>query len=190
MWDANDSGPIHARQASCCAGLARRRILYAEPRQSIIRTDMSDTTHDDFAISSALAREQKKALELVLGEVPAAQRTADVAQLIEAERSGQIDLGGLLVARQRGELVGAVWGQSQPGRTASVWPPAVVDNRAKCQDALMRELTAWLTQRDVCVAQTLLTGESAEQVALLAQHGFVHLADLLYMVCLSAHFSR
>jgi mycothiol synthase len=151
---------------------------------------MSELAPGDFDISAALPREQRAGLELVLAEVPPARRSKHVAQLIEAARGGRIDLAGLLIARRNHEMVGAVWGQSQPGRTASVWPPAVVDQQADCVSPLLNELIAWLESNDVRVAQSLLTGQAAQQAALLMEHGFAHLADLLYMVCLPGQFPR
>ncbi|HEY1603491.1 MAG TPA: GNAT family N-acetyltransferase [Pirellulales bacterium] len=151
---------------------------------------MNEQAPGDCDISVALPREQHAGLELVLADVPPARRSKYVAQLIESARQGRVDLAGLLIARRHGDMVGAVWGQPQPGRTASVWPPAVVDQQAACDGLLLNELIAWLESNDIRVAQSLLRGKTAQQAALLMDHGFAHLADLLYMVCPAGQFPR
>ncbi|HVU89037.1 MAG TPA: GNAT family N-acetyltransferase [Pirellulales bacterium] len=132
---------------------------------------------------------RREALAMVLREVPAVRREAHIAGLLAAERAGRADLGGLFVARRAGELIGAVWAQVLPGRVASVWPAVVQEGVPDAiSDGLLAALVQWLGGQEVRVAQTLLAVDASQQRAQLAARGFLHLADLLYMVSLAADF--
>jgi ribosomal protein S18 acetylase RimI-like enzyme len=144
---------------------------------------------NDFEILPAPASSRREALAMVLREVPDARRGEHIAGLLAAEQAGRIDLGRLLIARQADQLLGAVWAQIQPGRVASLWPPVAKDDAPETtNDALLSAMVQWLGRQDVRLAQVLLPVDASRQRAQFAAHGFDHLADLFYMVSLSAGF--
>lgn len=150
---------------------------------------MQRTTHGDLDILPAPPQDRRAALELVLEEVPAERRAGHINWLLEAARSGQVDLDGLLIARHGAEIVGAIWAYLQPGHVATVWPPVAHGvQRESALDALLAETNTWLARGGTRLAQALLAVDAASTATRLARHGFAHLADLLYMVGLRAQF--
>jgi len=150
---------------------------------------MSAAVRGDFEISVAPSALQAPALALVLSEIPDERRAPHVERLLAGARDGEPDLTGLLIACQGPALAGAIWARRQPGRVATVWPPVVVDPQSSaCAEALTSEAVAWLARSDVRVAQALVPIAGDEQAAPLRRAGFEHLADLLYMVSLTAEF--
>jgi ribosomal protein S18 acetylase RimI-like enzyme len=72
---------------------------------------------------------------------------------------------------------------------ASLWPPVAKDDAPETtNDALLSAMVQWLGRQDVRLAQVLLPVDASRQRAQFAAHGFDHLADLFYMVSLSAGF--
>ena len=79
-------------------------------------------------------------------------------------------------------MVGAIWAQLQPGKSAFVCLPHLVSGEAEETAALLlTQLVAVLTGRHVRLAQALLTGDYGPDFELLSAAGFEHFADLLYM---------
>ena len=70
---------------------------------------------------------------------------------------------------------------------ASLWPP--VSTAAECADALMAEAVRRLAESGVRIAQSLLATDTSDSAELLRQHGFAHMAHLLYMVSIAEQFS-
>lgn len=88
----------------------------------------------------------------------------------------------LLVALSAGEVVGAAWGQRQPGSTAIYWPPrwrkeapADDSNRLACA------VSHALDQAGIRMSQVLLPNQKASVVPVLEAAGFEFLAELEYL---------
>ncbi|MCE9603552.1 MAG: GNAT family N-acetyltransferase [Planctomycetia bacterium] len=135
----------------------------------------------------------KEALGLVLCGLP--NDAAEVlmpATLLEAE-TDPAGWGELWrVADDAGATVGAAWGQLRPGGAALVWPPqwrsagevstTATPTSPELSIALLDKLTAALAARGCTLAQSLLiSGDCGEAEALRAA-GFLHLAELTYLV--------
>ena len=89
---------------------------------------------------------------------------------------------GLVVVLADGELIGAAWGQRQPGRTAIFWPPQWT--RAADEDTACRlscAANAALDGAGIRMTQLLLADRHAPIVPTLERAGFERLADLVYL---------
>jgi len=130
-----------------------------------------------------------EALDLLFCDLRPDERGRQVDELLGEMHSGGVSGEGLLGARRGARLVGVVLVQVQPGRTAAVWPPRVVDGEpVGTADQLLTAANDWLTGQDVCLAQVLMPLRARDDAARLRAGGFVHLADLLYLVSLEIEF--
>lgn len=126
---------------------------------------------------------------LLADRTPEALASLELA--LDRERSRPVDRP-LLLSAWRGEtIVGAALAQRQPGKIALVWPPRVAaEEPAATKAALFRELLSRLREADVQLSQAFPDTPAAADQALLADVGFEHAADLLYMACLEGQFPR
>jgi GNAT superfamily N-acetyltransferase len=117
-----------------------------------------------------------EALALVLRELTPDQRR----DVLGARDGGSVE--GLIAALADGELLGAAWGQRQPGSTAIFWPPQwsqPTDADAACR--LICAVVAALDDAGIRMTQALLQDRHSPLVPLLEQAGFRRLTDLLYL---------
>jgi mycothiol synthase len=117
-----------------------------------------------------------EALALVLTDLTPQQRREYVAvtpgQAIEALVVGLVD----------GELVGAAWGQRQPGSTAIFWPPRwreTIDPDASVR--LTCAAAQALDDLGIRMTQVLLPDSEASTVPALQAAGFARLTELMYL---------
>jgi GNAT superfamily N-acetyltransferase len=90
----------------------------------------------------------------------------------------------------RGEqLLGAIWVQRQPGRTASFEPAQVVEESVgapeeaeRIAQALMQHAIAFAVEGGARMMQTLLLTDVGTDASRLQHAGFQHMAELLYLV--------
>jgi ribosomal protein S18 acetylase RimI-like enzyme len=95
----------------------------------------------------------------------------------------------VLAARRKDVLVGALWVQQHPGRTASVCPPQLVDGEPEpTATALLNAAAARLMTRGVVLLQTLLETDTGSDFGRLQSADFRHVCDLLYLVSLVKSF--
>jgi GNAT superfamily N-acetyltransferase len=86
-------------------------------------------------------------------------------------------------------VVGGIWAQLQPGRSAFLSLPHVAAAEpAETAVALLRVLLALLDRRQTRLVQSLLTVDYGPEFDLLRVAGFEHYADLLYMASLERSF--
>lgn len=129
------------------------------------------------------------ALALICCRLSADDRADQVKAFSSAIGSDEGRLGGLLGAYRNGRLVGAVFSQVQPGKTAAVWPPRVVPGEPRItSEKLLEAACDFLENQDVCTAQALIATDSASDKVLLCSGGFEPLADLLYLASLREDF--
>jgi ribosomal protein S18 acetylase RimI-like enzyme len=96
---------------------------------------------------------------------------------------------GLFVARRGDALVGAVWVQFQPGKTASLLGPAVgAGEPAATADALLAAALGQARSRPLELIQALVETDAGEPADRLRAFGFNWTADLLYLVSETAAF--
>jgi mycothiol synthase len=127
-------------------------------------------------------------LELVLRTLAADARTAIINDTLAALRAGR-PAEGLLIARRGSAMAAAIWVELQPGRAAGVWPPAVAAGESPdlAAEMLARALDD-LRRHDVQIAQALLSAGSLPAAPLFQAAGFLHAADLLYLLSTTAQF--
>lgn len=102
-----------------------------------------------------------------------------------AEQTGGDDAG-------RATTVGAAWGQLRPGGAAIVWPPqwrnagdaipTAVPLSPELSSELLTRLTTALAARGCTLAQSLLISADSAEADALRGAGFLHLAELTYLV--------
>lgn len=132
---------------------------------------------------------RRESLDLVLGDLPNGEREAQVESLLAAAGQNEATLQGLFCSLAGECLVGAVFTEVQPGRTAAVWLPRVTpDAPSGTAGALMAAACEWLENQDVAMAQTLLATVPEPDQNVLASARFVHLAELLYLVASKDQF--
>jgi ribosomal protein S18 acetylase RimI-like enzyme len=132
----------------------------------------------EFCIECCAADERADALRLLHGGLSADQQTALPLALDAVHPQGEEAFAGLLVAKSSRGLVGVVWVQPAAGRTAVVWPPAM--GGAASAD-LMRAAAAFLDQRQVALAQILVSADAPQDAETLAAGGFHRLVELAYL---------
>jgi len=141
----------------------------------------------------------KESLGLVLCGLPTdALEVLLPATLLEAEADPE-GWGELwrVVQRAGDDLVepvtvGAAWGQLRPGGAALVWPPqwrmpgetvpTATPISPELSTELLTKLTAALAARDCSLAQSLLISADGAEAESLLGAGFLHLAELTYLV--------
>lgn len=134
-------------------------------------------------VTAAAPREQAEALSVLFSRHPSPECAACVEDALAAAARGEVSLDGLLIARQKKQIVGAVLVvlPDEPGGTAFVWSPGVIAgvDAEQAADVLLQEAGRRIDRSGAALAQSLLEpGEDAARDALM-RNGFLHLADLL-----------
>lgn len=119
----------------------------------------------------------------------------------ESERAAQLESlrlltlsnngGFLLMSAERGEkLVGAILAQQIAGKAATLWPPQLASGESEpaIAEQLLARVEQELAAQDTHLCQALLSKGQAQASAALADAGYQHPADLLYMTCEPNHF--
>lgn len=144
---------------------------------------------DNWIVVPAPPECRRAALDLVLRPLAPDDRPRVIDQTLHAVAAGTRSLDGLLIARRGPRLLGAVWAEIQPGRTAGVWPPQVA---AAASHAIASELlahaAAYLRAHRVRMAQALLAADASAMAETLRAADFEHLTDLLYLVSGTGQF--
>jgi ribosomal protein S18 acetylase RimI-like enzyme len=132
-------------------------------------------------IEPARSDELPEAFALIFRQ-PAEARAGRVANALRLVRNGELDPGGVFVARARDGLQGAVICLPVPGASGLVWPPQVdTTPPTATEDSLVRHAADWLRQRGAKLGQALLTPGEAPLAAPLERNGFAHITTLWYM---------
>jgi len=141
-------------------------------------------------LRTATVEQRREGLLLVYSHQSAEDRAARVESLLAEIGAGCGSAEGLLVALRQDHIVGAIYSQAHPGRTAVLWPPRLV--RGEPMETALRlaeESCRRLASQRVRVAHALLETEDGDR-RLLAAAGFEPLARLLYLVSPVAVFPR
>jgi ribosomal protein S18 acetylase RimI-like enzyme len=136
----------------------------------------------DAAPEPARTEDWAPALRLIFQHLPPTEREQRCANALHLLQRGELDPHGFFILRGPSGLRGALVCLPVPGRSALIWPPGVAGApRAPVEDALMVHAVAWLRQRGVKLAQTLLDPDEAALAAPLQRHGFAAVTRLWYM---------
>ena len=130
----------------------------------------------------ARAEDYGAAFRLIFQYLPPEERERLCANALHLLQRGELNPQGLFIVRGATGLRGALLCLAVPGRSALLWPPGTVeDRRAELEDGLMRHAVAWLRQRGVKLAQTLLSPEETFLAVPLLRNGFAAVTRLWYM---------
>jgi mycothiol synthase len=123
--------------------------------------------------------DRAKALELVFSYLPPHDRRRQITESLR--RGGPCE--GLIATHRDGRMVGAMFSQIEPGKTAIVWLPRLVPGEPESTAArLFAAMLESLAHQQLVLAQILLPTVSRVEEARLQRGGFHHLANLLYLV--------
>jgi ribosomal protein S18 acetylase RimI-like enzyme len=129
------------------------------------------------------------ALGLIFQGMSEPQLQNQVARLLAAFHSGKNSPAGLLEGRCRGELLGAIWVQVLPGRSATIWPPRLGAGQAVAvAHNLLEAAVGFASGSGVQIAQALLEPDAPTDAGHFRHAGFAHLTDLLYLACSDSGF--
>jgi len=152
---------------------------------------MSSETNDTPPIETVPPEDHAEALRLLLSHLAPSDAAGQVANLLSAEKTGEMCLDGLLCVRSGKEISGVILAQVQPGRTAAMWPPRTsVEMPETVAERLIAAAFDFLAKRGVRTVQVLLGQSSGEDESRLKSAGFERLADLLYMVSAADTFPK
>jgi GNAT superfamily N-acetyltransferase len=164
-------------------------ILYLErlPLRQIRFTELSMSD----AIAVIPPARWSEALDLLLTPLADAARGAQKAAILAALAADSIQEAGLLGHFRGDALTAALWLQSQVGHTATLWPPvASAGVEAAVTAALVDDALDLARSQGAVLVQSLLLTDAGDDAQALREAGFVHAADLLYLVSLSGQFPR
>jgi mycothiol synthase len=135
-------------------------------------------------IDAVSPRDRAETLELVYSYLQPDERRRQIAEVLASVPASEATpCEGLLAARRNGRLVGAIFSQVAPGKTAHLWLPRLM--AAEPESTAARLLAAtWglLSDQRVVLAQVLLPAVDKIEKAVLRRGGIHHLANLLYLV--------
>jgi ribosomal protein S18 acetylase RimI-like enzyme len=132
-------------------------------------------------IEPARPDEWEEAFRLLFRQ-PEGSREQRVANALRLVRSGELSPEGILVARFREGLAGAMICLPVPGASGLVWPPLVAaEPRAPIEDQLVGLAVAWLRRHGAKLGQSLLAPTEVALAAPLERNGFAHVTTLWYM---------
>jgi ribosomal protein S18 acetylase RimI-like enzyme len=140
-------------------------------------------------------KDREEALRLVFRRLGESERREQRAMLVEPggplpeAAMGGAAWDGLFAAYRDGRMVGAIFGQPQPGRFAVLWPPQLAGDEPPASALqLLCAVDQYFAERGVQIAQAMLEAVAPSDAEVLLRGGFVHLADLVYLVCSSSGF--
>lgn len=138
---------------------------------------------DAVEIGVCPAEQLRPALEMVLRTLPAQQRAPLVDSLAKLRREPLGAFEALVVAQQAGKLLAAAWGQPQPGKSCSLWPPQADrgETPAPLAEALIARAVSIADAAGISVTQSLAETSNDPLHVPLTQCGFEMIAELRYL---------
>jgi len=137
-----------------------------------------------FTISVARSDELPAAFRLLFQTVADDhERERRLANALRMIGKGELEREGVLVARDRGGLVGAMVCLPVPGASGLVWPPQVLPGLEPkfVEDKLLSRASSWLRDRGARLGQSLLTADETDLGPSLERNGFTHITSLWYL---------
>jgi ribosomal protein S18 acetylase RimI-like enzyme len=135
------------------------------------------------AVGPARPDELAGALHAIFRHVPEEDRDQRVAHVLDLISLGEVDPAGVLVARGRQGLCGAMICQPLAGAGGLVWPPQSLPGKdgREIEDRLVHSAAAWLRSRGAKLAQALLPSAAGPSGAALERNGYRCVTRLLYL---------
>ncbi|MGD0654698.1 MAG: GNAT family N-acetyltransferase [Thermoguttaceae bacterium] len=134
-------------------------------------------------ICPVLPEDRSAALDLTFIRLPSEERGRQIETILSASAADKLPWEGLMGAYRSGRLVGSIFSQILPGKSAQVWLPRLLQNEATSTAIVLLRATVGRLDRQVRMAQILMETVTAEEENILCKGGFDYLTDLLYLVC-------
>jgi GNAT superfamily N-acetyltransferase len=130
-----------------------------------------------------------EAIDLLVTPLTGDTRAGQTASIRRALAADPAQVAGFLGSFRGAALTAVCWLQTQPGRTAMLWLPVGMDRvDSNVAAALVARSLDVARALDIRVVQSLPLTDAGDDAQTLREAGFVHIADLLYLVSLSAQF--
>ena len=130
-----------------------------------------------------------QALQLVFSSLTPEQVEDYIETFATNVRTGTTSHEGCITATRGGRLVGAVLSYTQPGRSAVLWPPQIIDGESReTAQRLLSAVCDWLTTQKVRMVSALMQTPTHAEDVVLRDGGFKPLTELLYLVSLEGDF--
>jgi ribosomal protein S18 acetylase RimI-like enzyme len=140
-------------------------------------------------IIELLHDQQEAGLRLALRELEEAQFRVQVDELRKAEIAAIPSRVRVWGSYRDKTLTGSLLAQVQPGRSALLWPPRIIDGEPREMAAqLLAAALQAMAQTDLRIVQALLLADAGEDADLLGATGFGHFSDVLYLACPDCEF--
>ncbi len=131
----------------------------------------------------------------MLSHLSEQERLLQTKELLESALKKELDLSGLIMARNESKLCGAILSIIQPDLSAFVWPPVTtvnseagnntqlgkVINSGEIEDQLLQFLGEQLDSKNVWMGQCIVDLDSSIERQALQRNQFGHAANLIYM---------
>jgi ribosomal protein S18 acetylase RimI-like enzyme len=134
-------------------------------------------------VEPALPEELVPALRLVFQYLPEKDRVARVTNALTLICQNELNPQGIILARRKSQLVGAVVCVRLAGASGLVWPPQAVSGspRRQVEDDLLKAACTWLRQGGAKLAQAILRPDETPLAEPLERNGFLHVTTLGYL---------
>ena len=130
-----------------------------------------------------------EAIDLLVTPLTADARAGQEASIRQALAADSAVAAGFLGHFRGARLTAVSWLQTQPGRTATLWPPIGMQRiEPKVAAGLVAQAIDVARSHGARLVQSLLLTDAGDDAQTLREAGFTHIADLLYLVSLSSQF--
>jgi len=145
---------------------------------------MHNTDDQQLQIEQLASRFFRSALELLLGELSLAGRGPQVERLLARLMEDNVLQRGLLGTVREDQLLGVIWAEMHPGRTATLWLPHVIDNDQTLGTRLAISAVDQAFLLGAHVVQALLSPGDVAERRWLETAGLTHAAEMECLVWL------
>jgi ribosomal protein S18 acetylase RimI-like enzyme len=144
---------------------------------------MSADRSNAITIGTASREQLESALRLVFQRADNRVQELRIANALDMLRHGELDYGGVIVARLGSRLVGAIVVTPSTGACGVIWPPQCTDlpDQQAVEDALVNYAADWLRRQGAKIAQAIIPVEESIFAGSLVRQGFQHVTDVLSM---------
>lgn len=144
--------------------------------------DAASSLESGVRIGPVASSAQTAALRVLFQNLQAGEREQAVLAAQHLLATGELQSDGVIVARRKDRVLGAMLAALAPGAVGLVWPPQAVDGDQAVEDALVAEVRAWLRTQGVRTAQALLRPEESQADGeKLARNGYPQITTLWFM---------
>lgn len=135
-------------------------------------------------ISHVTSEHRPIALRLLFARFPIEEQQTRLTDTLKSVERGQLNLDGLLLAKENGQPVGAALTMQQSDGVTLVWPPVITcqtTDESAVEDALMVRICEEVDRAGSKLAQVLLAPDDVAEGELLRRHGFEQMTDMFFL---------